>query len=82
VCAHCIPHLLTLDQKHQCAASSVEFVEIIDDDRSVVKRFVTGDESQCFMYDPGTKCQSVTWLSPQKPKAQKVRMQKSRMTRC
>jgi hypothetical protein len=31
------------------------------------------------MYDPETKCQSVTWLSPKKPKAQKVRMLKSRV---
>jgi hypothetical protein len=28
------------------------------------------------MYDPETKRQSATWLSPKKPKAQKVRMEK------
>jgi hypothetical protein len=33
VCAHFVPHLLTPDQKHQGAASSVEFDEMIDDDR-------------------------------------------------
>jgi hypothetical protein len=27
-----------LDQKHQCAATSVQFVEMIDDDRNVLKR--------------------------------------------
>jgi hypothetical protein len=31
------------------------------------------------MYDPETKHQSATWLSPKKPKAQKMRMQKSRV---
>jgi hypothetical protein len=31
------------------------------------------------MYDP-EKHQSVTWFSPKKPKAQEVRMQKSRVT--
>jgi hypothetical protein len=44
-CAHFVPHLLTPDQKHQRAASSVKFVEMIDDDRNVLKRTVTGDEN-------------------------------------
>jgi hypothetical protein len=33
VCARFIPHLLTPDQKHQRAASLVELVEMISDDR-------------------------------------------------
>jgi hypothetical protein len=76
-CAPFVPHLLTPDQKHQCTAPSVEFVEMIDDERNVLKRTVTGDESWCFMYDPETERQIATWLSPKKLKAQKVRMQKS-----
>jgi hypothetical protein len=31
------------------------------------------------MYDPETKRQSATWLSPRKPKAQKVIIQKSQV---
>jgi hypothetical protein len=65
-----------LDQKHQCTALSVEFVEMIDEDRNVLKRIVMGDESWCFMYDPKTKRQSATWLSPKKLNAQKAIMQK------
>jgi hypothetical protein len=38
VCAHFVPRLLTPDQKHQRTASSVEFVEMIDDDRNVSKK--------------------------------------------
>jgi hypothetical protein len=30
-----------------------------------------------FMHNPETKCQSATWLSAKKPKAQKVSMQRS-----
>jgi hypothetical protein len=66
--------LLTSDQKHQRTASSVEFAEMTDGYRNVLKRIVTGDESWCLMYDPETKRKSATWLSPKKPKAQKVRM--------
>jgi hypothetical protein len=79
VCARFVRHLLTPDQKHQRAAWSVEFAEIIDDDRNVLIRIVTGDECWCFIYDPETKPQSATWLSAKKPKAQKVGMQKSRV---
>jgi hypothetical protein len=30
VCARFVPHLLTSDPKHQCAALSVEFAEMIE----------------------------------------------------
>jgi hypothetical protein len=50
VCACFVPHLLMQDQKHQRAASSVEFVEMIHTDRNFVKRIVMDDESWCFMY--------------------------------
>jgi hypothetical protein len=72
VCAHFVPALLTPDQKHQRAPSAVELVEMIDDDRNVFKRIVTGDESWRLAYDSETKRQSATWLSPKKPKAQKL----------
>jgi hypothetical protein len=55
VCARFVPHLLKPDQKHQRAASSVEFVEIIDDVINVLKKIVTGDEIWCFVYYPETK---------------------------
>jgi hypothetical protein len=44
MCAPIVPHLFTPDEKHQHAASSVEFVEMIGDDRNVLKRIATGDE--------------------------------------
>jgi hypothetical protein len=31
-CAEFVPNFLMLDQNHRCSASSVEFIEIIDDD--------------------------------------------------
>jgi hypothetical protein len=73
VCAHFVPHLLRPDQQHECAASSVEFVKMTDDDKS---RIVAGDHSWCFLDDP-EKSQSAIWFSPKKPKTQRVRMQKS-----
>jgi hypothetical protein len=49
VCCCFIPHLLTPDQKHQCTASSVEFIEMIFG-RNALKGIVTGNESWCFKY--------------------------------
>jgi hypothetical protein len=37
------------DKKHQHTASSVEFVEMIVDDRSILEKILTGDESWCFI---------------------------------
>jgi hypothetical protein len=37
--------LLTPDQEHQGTASSAEFVEVIHDDRNVLKRIAMCDES-------------------------------------
>jgi hypothetical protein len=44
MCACFVPHLLTPDKK-QCPTSSVEFVEMIDNDKNALKRIVTGDEN-------------------------------------
>jgi hypothetical protein len=55
VCAHFVPNFLMLDQKHQRAASSAEFVEMTGDDRSVIKRNVMIDESWRFMVRPRNK---------------------------
>jgi hypothetical protein len=49
---------------------------MIVDDSNALKSIVTDSEGWCFMCDPETKYQSATWLSPKKPKAQKVGMQK------
>jgi hypothetical protein len=40
------------------AVSKAEFVELIDDDRCVLKGIVTGEESLYFFYGPETKRQN------------------------
>jgi hypothetical protein len=49
--------MLPLDQKHHCAALSVEFVEMTDDDRNVFKRIVTAMEAgvYCTMQKHSTR---------------------------
>jgi hypothetical protein len=72
MCARFVPHLLMLDQKYQRVASSVEFVEMIGDDRNVLKRTVMGDKSWCFMYNP----EICNLVEPKETKSSELRMQK------
>jgi hypothetical protein len=37
--------LVTLNQKHQCAALSVEFVEKVDNDRNILKKIIMDDKN-------------------------------------
>jgi hypothetical protein len=46
VCASFVPHLLTPEQR---PASSVEYIEMTDDDTNVLKWIETGDEIWCFI---------------------------------
>jgi hypothetical protein len=47
---------------------------MIDDDRNVLKRILVDKESWHFMCDPETKYQSASWLYPEKPRAEKVKI--------
>jgi hypothetical protein len=58
VCVRFVPQLSTPYQKHQRPASSFELDEMIDDDRNVLERIITGDESWRFVEDPERRNQS------------------------
>jgi hypothetical protein len=51
VCSLCSSFVNT-GSKTTTPALYVEFIEMVDDDRNVLKGIVTGDESLYFMYDP------------------------------
>jgi hypothetical protein len=51
--------LLTPNQKHQRAASSDEFVEMIDDDRSVLERIVMKAGVSCTIQKQTSECNLV-----------------------
>jgi hypothetical protein len=50
VCARFVPHFLTPDQKLERAESSVEVVEMTDNERKVLKSISTDDESWYFIH--------------------------------
>jgi hypothetical protein len=55
VCTKFVPHLLMPEQKTLRMESCRNFVEMVEKDKSVLSKIVTGDETWCFMYDPTTK---------------------------
>jgi hypothetical protein len=71
VYAHSAPHLLTPDQKHQRAASPVKIVEMTYYERNVLKRIAMVDERK--------KTSECNLVESKNVKAQKMRMQKSKV---
>jgi hypothetical protein len=59
-----VSHLLMPERKTLHMQSCGNFVEMVEKDKSVLSKIVTGDETWCFMYGPMTKQQSTEWVSP------------------
>jgi hypothetical protein len=68
ICAGFVPHCLTDEQKALRLKSCQEFIQPVDDDRSLLDSVVTGDKAWCFQYDPQTKRQRMEWRSPSAPR--------------
>ena len=52
---------------------------MINGDKNVLDKVITGDESWCFAYDPETKRQSSKWVDEHSPRPKKLGFQKSRV---
>jgi len=68
VAAKFVPRLLSREQKEFRAA-----VDTANNDPDFLKKFITGDESWVYGYDPETKAQSSQWKSPESPRPKKAR---------
>ena len=55
VCAKFIPKLLTIEQKDLRSEIARDNLEMVSDDENVLKKFITGDESWVYNYDPEKK---------------------------
>jgi histone-lysine N-methyltransferase SETMAR len=74
-----LPRILTADQKQQRVNVCKELHQIASDDASFLSRFITGDESWIYSYDPETKQQPSQWKSPNSPRLKKARQVKSKV---
>ena len=72
VCAKFIPKLLTAEQKDLRSEIAQDNLEIVSDDINVLKKFITGNDSWVYGYDPETKRQSSQWKRPDEPLPKKA----------
>jgi hypothetical protein len=68
ICAKVVLHCLADEQKALRLHARQEFIPSVDDDLSLLKSVVTGDDSWSFQYDPQTKRQRAEWGSPCSPR--------------
>ena len=74
-----VSKLLSEDQKQQRVTVCQDIIERLEDDRDLLGRVITGDESWIFEYDPETKRQSRQWKSPASPRPKIAMMSKSKV---
>ena len=68
ICAKMVPRLLNEGQKERRVQVCQDILEQLETEPNLLKRFVTGDESWIFEYDPLTKRQSLEWKSALSPR--------------
>jgi len=52
---------------------------MVDADKNIFNKIITGDETWCFAYDPETKWQSSEWVGKTSPWPKKLEFQRSRI---
>jgi hypothetical protein len=70
---------VTDEQKALRLQACQEFIQSVDDDRSLPDSIVTGDETRCFQYDPQAKRQSMEWRSPSSPRHKQFQKSKNKV---
>jgi hypothetical protein len=72
-----VPRILSHDQKQWLLHISSDLLR----NAEMFDRVITGDETWCFQYDPGTKRQSMQWKTEFTPakKKKKIRMSRSQV---
>lgn len=77
VCAKFIPKLLSTDQKQLRLEIAQDNLEMVNNDYTLLRKVITGDESWVYGYDPETKQQSSQWKHSGSPRPKKARQSRS-----
>jgi hypothetical protein len=80
VAAKLFPWFPSREQKEFRADVAQGFLETANSDPDFLKKFMTGDESWIYDYEPETETQSSQWKSPESPR-QKTRQSRSNINR-
>ena len=77
ICAKFVLRVLREDKKERRCHDSMEIVELINSDPTVLDALVSCDESWIYCYDLDTKSQSSQWKHAGSPRPKKARQSKS-----
>lgn len=78
ISARWVPKMLSLDNKRNRVACATELLARYNADHTAFEqRFITGDETWLYHYDPETKQASMEWRRPNEPVPRKFKAQKS-----
>ena len=78
MCAKMVPRLQNEGQKERRVQVCQDILEQLQTEPYLLKRFVTGNETWIFEYDPLNKRQSLEWKSALSPRPEKARVFKSK----
>jgi hypothetical protein len=78
LCAHFVPRSLTPKQREDRVTYCQDIIAIVDADKNVFNKIITGDGTWCFAYDPETKRQISEWIGEISPRPKKLKFQRSR----
>jgi histone-lysine N-methyltransferase SETMAR len=79
VSAKTVPRILSNDQKQQRPDVCSDLSHQLAKGNNFLDRFITGDESWCFQFDPETKCQSMQWKKSASPRPKMARMSRAQV---
>jgi hypothetical protein len=78
LCAHFVPHSLTLEQREDRVTSYQDIIAMADAGKNFFNKIITGDEPWFFAYDP-EKSDSSDWVGETSPWLKKLKFQRSRI---
>jgi hypothetical protein len=79
LCARCVPHSLTPQQREDRVTSCQDITAMADADKNFFNKIIMGVETWCFAYDLETKRQSSEWVGETSPRPKELKFQRSRI---
>jgi hypothetical protein len=79
LCARCVPHSLTPEQREDRVTSCQDIIAMADADKNFFNKIITGNETWCFAHDSETKRQSSEWFGETSPRPKKMKFQRFRI---
>jgi len=82
LCARFVLQSLPPEQREDRVTSCQSIIAMADADKNFLNKFITGDETWSFAFDPETKRQSSEWVDETSPWPKKLKFQRPASKSC